>query len=69
QVIDELGYRPHAAARQLRTRRSRVLGLRLEPTRDGINGAVLDRFTHALTEQAQIRGYRIMLFTAPDDAA
>lgn len=68
-VIDELGYRPHAAARQLRTRRSRVIGLRLEPTRDGINGAVLDRFTHALTEQAQLRGYRVMLFTAADDDA
>lgn len=68
-VIDELGYRPHAAARQLRTRRSRVIGLRLDPTRDGINGAVLDRFTHALTEQAQVRGYRVMLFTATDDDA
>lgn len=67
-VIDELGYRPHGAARQLRTRRSQVIGLRLEPTRDGINGAVLDRFMHAFTEQAQVRGYRVMLFTAADDA-
>ncbi len=66
-AIDELGYRPSAAARQLRTGRSRVLGLRLEPVRDGINGAVLDRFLHALTESAQTRGYRVMLFTAPDD--
>lgn len=66
-VIDELGYRPHGAARQLRTRRSRVIGLRLQPTVDGINGTVLDHFLHALTEQAQLRGYRVMLFTAPDD--
>lgn len=66
-AIDELGYRPSAAARQLRTGRSRVLGLRLEPVQDGINGAVLDRFLHALTESAQTRGYRVMLFTAPDD--
>jgi DNA-binding LacI/PurR family transcriptional regulator len=66
-AIDELGYRPSAAARQLRTGRSRVLGLRLEPVQDGINGAVLDRFLHALTESAQARGYRVMLFTAPDD--
>lgn len=65
--IDELGYRPSSAARQLRTRRSRVLGLRLEPVRDGINGAVLDRFLHALTDTAQERGYRVMLFTAADD--
>lgn len=67
-VIDELGYRPHGAARQLRTRRSHVIGLRLERTVDGINGAVLDRFLHSLTELAQVRGYRTMLFTAPDDA-
>lgn len=67
-AIDELGYRPSQAARQLRTGRSRVLGLRLEPVQDGINGAVLDRFLHALTEEAQGRGYRVMLFTAPDDA-
>jgi DNA-binding LacI/PurR family transcriptional regulator len=65
--IDELGYRPSSAARQLRTRRSRVLGLRLEPVQDGINGAVLDRFLHALTDSAQERGYRVMLFTAADD--
>lgn len=67
-VIDELGYRPHGAARQLRTRRSHVIGLRLERLGDGINGAVLDRFLHSLTELAQVRGYRTMLFTAPADA-
>ena len=68
-VVAEVGYRTHGAARQLRTRRSRVIGLRLEPTADGISGAVLDRFLHAVTEQAQLRGYRVMLFTAPDDEA
>ncbi|NMR19403.1 LacI family DNA-binding transcriptional regulator [Cellulomonas fimi] len=68
-AVAELGYRPHAAARQLRTSRSHVVALRLEPTADGISGAVLDRFLHALTEQAQLRGYRVMLFTARDDAA
>lgn len=68
-VIDDVGYRPHGAARQLRTRRSRVIGLRLPHVADGINGTVLDHFLHALTEQAQVRGYRTMLFTAPDDAA
>ena len=67
-VIEELGYRPHGAARQLRTRRSHVIGLRLQPSADGINGAVLDRFLHAFTEQAQLRGYHVMLFTAPDDS-
>lgn len=67
RAIDELDYRPHLAARQLRTRRSRLLALRMEPLRDGINGVVLDRFLHALTEQAQALGYQVLLFTAADD--
>jgi DNA-binding LacI/PurR family transcriptional regulator len=66
-AIDELGYRPHRAAQALRTRRSKLIGMRLEPIHDGINGAVLDRFLHALTERAQQAGYRIELFVAADD--
>ena len=68
QAIDELDYRPNLAARRMRTHRSHLLALRMEPLRDGINGVVLDRFLHALTEHAQTLGYRIMLFTAQDDA-
>ena len=66
--IEESGYRPHVAGRQLRTRRSRNLAMRLYPSTDGINGSVLDRFLHALTEAAQRHGYRLTLFTAADDA-
>ncbi len=66
--IEESGYRPHVAGRQLRTRRSRNLAMRLYPSTDGINGSVLDRFLHALTEAAQRRGYRLTLFPAADDA-
>jgi DNA-binding LacI/PurR family transcriptional regulator len=66
-VIEEVGYRPHRAARQLRTHRSHIVGLRVQPSVDGIHGAVMDRFLHAITERAQGLGYRIMLFTAPDD--
>lgn len=69
RVLDELDYRPHLAARQMRTQRSQLIGLRLEPVRDGVNGVVLDRFLHALSENAQARGYRILLFTADDVAA
>jgi DNA-binding LacI/PurR family transcriptional regulator len=67
-VIDELGYRPLAAARQLRTRRSQVVGLCLPPVQDGISGEILDRFLHAVTEEAQRSGLRLLLFTAADDA-
>lgn len=66
--IEDSGYRPHVAGRQLRTRRSRNLAMRLYPSTDGINGSILDRFLHSLTEAAQRRGYRLTLFTAADDA-
>ncbi|WP_411721296.1 LacI family DNA-binding transcriptional regulator [Mycetocola sp.] len=68
-AIASLNYRPHASARRLRTRKSSTLGIRLDPITNGISGSVLDRFLHALTEQADARGLRVMLFTAtdPDD--
>ncbi|MFD4422391.1 LacI family DNA-binding transcriptional regulator [Agromyces sp. NPDC058484] len=65
-AIDLLGYRPHASARRLRTRKSSTIGVRIDPMRDGISGAVLDRFLHKLTEHADARDLRVMLFTAAD---
>lgn len=65
-AIAQLGYRPHASARRLRTQKSSTLGIRLDPMQNGISGAVLDRFLHALTEKADQRGLRVMLFTALD---
>jgi DNA-binding LacI/PurR family transcriptional regulator len=66
--IEELGYRASQAARQMRTGRSRLIAVRIEPDRDGINGSVLDRFLHGLTDTASAAGYRIVLYTATDDA-
>lgn len=66
-AIDELGYRANQAARQMRTGRSRLIAVRIEPARDGINGWILDRFLHGLTEAAAPAGYRVMLYTATDD--
>ncbi|GAA4664587.1 LacI family DNA-binding transcriptional regulator [Frondihabitans cladoniiphilus] len=69
EAIKQLGYRPHASARRLRTRKSSTIGIRLDPVTNGISGSVLDRFLHALTEQADAFGLRVLLFTArdPDD--
>ncbi|KQR72850.1 LacI family transcriptional regulator [Arthrobacter sp. Leaf337] len=67
-AIEAAGYRPSAAARQLRTQRSMNFGMRLLPATDGINGAVLDRFLHALTEATQAAGYRLTLFCADSDS-
>ena len=64
QAIADLGYRPHAAARQLRTRRSSTIGIHLDPYAGGISGVVLDRFVHALTEHATDRGMRMLVYAA-----
>lgn len=69
EAITALGYRANQAARQMRTGRSRLIAVRIEPTRDGVNGSVLDRFLHGLTEAAEDSGYRVMLYTAADPGA
>jgi DNA-binding LacI/PurR family transcriptional regulator len=63
-AIAELGYRPHAAARMLRTRRSSTIGIHLDPYAGGVSGVVLDRFIHALTERASDRGMRMLVYAA-----
>src|SRR5215467_2926241 len=68
-AIEALGYRTNLAARQMRTGRSRLIGVRIDPVRNGIEAAVLDRFLHGLTENAAPAGYRIVLYTASDDEA
>jgi DNA-binding LacI/PurR family transcriptional regulator len=67
EAIDALGYRANQAARQMRTGRSRLVAVRIEPTSDGINGSVFDRFLHSLTETATAAGYRVVLYTASGD--
>ncbi|HEX3650933.1 MAG TPA: LacI family DNA-binding transcriptional regulator [Pseudonocardiaceae bacterium] len=66
-AIVELGYRPHRAARQLRTHRSNLIAMRMEPFSEIRTGSVLDRFVHAVTESAERNGFRILVFTATDD--
>ncbi|MCM6764206.1 LacI family transcriptional regulator [Rathayibacter sp. ZW T2_19] len=69
KAIADLQYRPHASARRLRTRKSGTIGVRMDRVLDGISGSLLDRFLHAVTEQADARGMRILLYTAstPED--
>lgn len=68
-AIAELRYRPHASARRLRTQKSGTIGVRLDPVTDGISGSLLDRFLHALAEQADAVGLRVVLYTAQDAQA
>ena len=66
-AINELGYRPSRAARQLRTHRSNLIAMRMAPFSEELAGSVLDRFVHAVTESAQQLGFRTLVFTANDD--
>lgn len=68
-AIHALGYRTNLAARQMRTGRSRLIAVRIESGVDGLNGSVLDQFLHGLTDAGAVAGYRIMLYTATDDAS
>lgn len=64
-AIRELDYRPHQAARSLRTRSSRLIGYGIAPTPVGVSTPVLDDFLHALSDSADKAGYRVLLFAAP----
>ncbi|MGW6505666.1 LacI family DNA-binding transcriptional regulator [Nonomuraea angiospora] len=67
EVIERLGYRANQAAIQMRTGRSRLIAIGIEPDGDGISGSWADRFLHSLSETAAQEGYRILLYTAADD--
>jgi DNA-binding LacI/PurR family transcriptional regulator len=66
QAIDRLGYTPNRAARNLRTRASHFVGLRLEPAVEGTASGLMDRFLHSLVESCKEAGLHVLLFTAED---
>jgi DNA-binding LacI/PurR family transcriptional regulator len=61
-AIEELGYLPNRAARNLRTRSSHLIGLRINPVQEGTANALMDRFVHSLVETSGAVGYHVMLF-------
>jgi DNA-binding LacI/PurR family transcriptional regulator len=66
-VIEELGYTPNRAARQLRTRASHMIGLRFEQAQEGTSNALMDRFVHTLVETTAATGHHILLFSGAVD--
>lgn len=65
-AIDELGYRPNRAARNLRTRASHLIGLRIEPTVEGAASGLMDRFLHSLVEASRAADLHVLLFSPED---
>lgn len=65
-AIERLGYSPNRAARNLRTRASHLIGLRVEPYIEGGAAGAMDRFLHSLAESSRGSGLHVLLFTAED---
>ncbi len=63
EAIESLGYTPNQAARHLRTRSSRLIGLRLTPAQEFTANMAMDRFVRALVEAARDAGYHVLLFS------
>jgi DNA-binding LacI/PurR family transcriptional regulator len=61
-AIEELGYSPNRAARNLRTRASHLIGMRINPAQEGTANATMDRFVHSLVETSGDAGYHVLLF-------
>lgn len=68
EAIDDLGYSPNRAARNLRTRSSQLIGLRFTPAQEGTANSMVERFVHSLVETSSAAGYHVLLFPGdPDD--
>ncbi len=62
EAIDAMGYSPNRAARNLRTRTSQLIGLRVSPAQEGTANAMMDRFVHTLVDTSAEAGYHVLLF-------
>lgn len=64
KAIDDLGYHPNRAARNLRTRSSHLIGLRVDRVIEGAANLTMDRFLHSLVESSRDAGYHVLLFSS-----
>lgn len=63
EAIAALGYLPNRAARNLRTRASHLIGLRITAAQEGTANATMDRFVHSLVDTSREAGYHVLLFS------
>ncbi len=68
EAIGDLGYSPNRAARNLRTRSSHLIGMRMGPVQEYTANAAADRFVHSLVDTSREAGYHVLLFSGdPED--
>ncbi|KQT94173.1 hypothetical protein ASG49_04495 [Marmoricola sp. Leaf446] len=68
-AIEDLDYRPNRSARTLRSQTSRLVGVRVERSRQDRAALLLDQFLHALAESASGLGYHLIVCHAAGDTA
>jgi DNA-binding LacI/PurR family transcriptional regulator len=66
-AVRDLGYRPNRSARALRSQRSRLIGVKVEASRDDRAALLLDQFLHALAESAAGAGCHLILCQADSE--
>ena len=67
-AVRELGYRPNRSAQALRNQRSRLIGVKVEASRDDRAALLLDQFLHSLAESARGAGCHLILCQADTEA-
>lgn len=68
-AVRALGYTPDHRARNLRTRRSHMLGYSWAPLPPDQSNAILDLFLQSMMTAAEAAGYHILLFPHPERRA
>ncbi|HSB66126.1 MAG TPA: LacI family DNA-binding transcriptional regulator, partial [Anaerolineales bacterium] len=62
EAVRILDYRPNLMARNMRQGRTRMIGYSWMPTSDDQFNPILDRFLQSMAQEAECRGYHVVLF-------
>lgn len=60
EVVNQLGYQPNIAARNLRKQTSNLIGFTWMPNHDGTINPILDRFLYSIINNFRDNGYHVL---------